>query len=267
LLTGIPIVYAAPRGGSELMVQPKDRSNLIPFTSLSNVFKKSKEAGHTTTAVGWTHPYCRLMKNDLDHCSWQPVFQTVAGSVSREDKNLLRSMHDQIHAISPLNNRRLAMHAYLETLEDAKNALAKPEGLMLLHFPVPHGPPIYDRQKRKFSLTQFSQTRGYFDNLVLTDQTFGELRRFMEEDGAWNRSVVIVSSDHPWRSAELYDGRSDPYVPFFLKMPEQSRGQLIDAEFETVQTADLVLAILRDKIRSSSDAITWIREHSRPHPN
>jgi len=261
LITGKLLTNISLRGASELVVTPKGSTVPVEFQTLPNVFSRAKKAGFQTTVVGWYHPYCRLL-NGLDCCSWRPVFQTVTGQVAAEDKSFAGAMLDQLAAISPLNRRRLAIDAYRRILEDSKKAVARASGLIFLHFPIPHAPVIYNRAQGKLTTLMASNIQGYVDNLALADRTLSELRQVMEESGTWKRSAVIVSSDHIWRDASSYDGRNDPYIPFLVKIPGQSVGVDVDAEFQTIHTEELVLAILNGEITDNAAVAMWIQTHA-----
>jgi len=186
----------------------------------------------------------------------------VTGQVAAEDKSFAGAMLDQLAAISPLNRRRLAIDAYRRILEDSKNAVAHASGLIFLHFPIPHAPVIYNRARGKLTTTVVSNIQGYIDNLALADRTLAELRQVMEENGTWQRSAVIVSSDHIWRDASSYDGRHDPYIPFLVKMPGQSAASDVDVEFQTIHTEELALAILNGEISDNAAVAMWIQTHA-----
>jgi hypothetical protein len=91
---------------------------------------------------------------------------------------------------------------YIEGLKRIaqESATAAADGalsLVMVHFPAPHWPCMYDRRKKDFT---FEGGCNYFDNLELVDRTFGDLRRSMERAGLWEDTVVLVSSDHWWRT-------------------------------------------------------------------
>ncbi|PWT89113.1 MAG: hypothetical protein C5B54_09495 [Acidobacteria bacterium] len=258
LLTGVHLEDAKPGGISELTIYP-NYSTPEPLTKLPNVFMRVKAGGFRTTVAGWYHPYCRLFSAALDQCSWRPVYQSVTGQVSFEDKNFFKSMSDELRAISPLNRRRLHIDAYNRILADAKQAATQPSGLIFLHFPIPHAPVIYNRKTQQLTTLMPSNITGYVDNLALCDRTLAELRNVMEQHGTWKSTTLIISSDHPWRDAANYEGKKYPYVPFLVKMPEQSGGIEISSDFHTIHTQELVLAVLQGKIHNATDAAEWIK--------
>jgi len=132
----------------------------------------------------------------------------------------------------------------------------------LLHFPVPHAPHVYNMKTGKFTRRN-SPIAAYVDSLALTDRTFGELRRSMEASGVWQNTTVLVSSDHPYREAALVDGRSDPRIPFILKMAGKNQGYQFAKPFNTVNSKDLLLAILKGKVNTSQEVADWLTKSSQ----
>ena len=116
-----------------------------------------------------------------------------------------------------------------------------------MHLPVPHAPHAYDRKTGTFTLGN-SPIAGYIDSLALLDRSVGELRRAMENAGVWDSTTVLFTSDHGYRDAEALDGKSDPRIPYILKLASQKEGVEYTQEFNTVLTADLLLGVLRGEI-------------------
>jgi hypothetical protein len=80
----------------------------------------------------------------------------------------------------------------------------------------------------------------------------------MTAAGLWDKTTVLVSSDHPNRTSMSVDGKSDPRVPFLLKMPSQTSGSIYHPELRTVVTKPLLEAILSRKITTPDEAIVWL---------
>ena len=63
---------------------------------------------------------------------------------------------------------------------------------VFLHLPVPHPPGIYDRQRH---LLRSGGT--YLDNMVLADDSLGELLQEIDATPSASQTTVIVSSGTP----------------------------------------------------------------------
>ena len=262
LITGRYIVKAQPATRSELNITYGDTNAPVGWSTQPTVFSRARELGFNTAVVGWFHPYSRLFASCLNFCTWYPY----PGHQANRDTTLLRSMITQIWSWSlELQERRLMIDHYRKSLEDSRGLVKDGRyGLVMLHLPGAHFPGIYNSTTGRLTLTSFSRTRGYFQNLQLTDKTMGILRRDMEQAGQWDRSWVIVSSDHWWRDARLYDGQLDYHIPFILKAPGRNPPITYSSPLNTVITKELILAILRKEVSTISEAVAWIDTHKPP---
>lgn len=253
LLTGRVVEDADVSGPHELLLTIKGEAEKLPWSKQENVFSRARSIGAETGVVGWYHPYCRILGASLTHCAWWPVYQT---SVGRADaSSFFGSVSDDFAAILPTNGRRLHIASYEQIIGDAVNALrVQKRGVLFLHLPVPHSPSIYDRGRGDFSIMEWSNVRGYVDNMALADRALGELRRAMD----WDAATVIASADHPWRQSKAYDGKKDPRVPFLVKLPGQKTRVDFGDPVQTVITQKLVLELLEDHISSLEALKSWL---------
>jgi hypothetical protein len=152
--------------------------------------------------------------------------------------------------------------------------------LVLLHFSIPHPPGIWDTKKETFTT---SPRPDYIDNLALADHMLGEARQALEQSGDWDRSTILVSADHPYRptswlemhlatpppqavpSAEMVRDTHriwQPYIPFLLKLPGQHTGVAYHREFNSILSANLLLAALQGKVHTPGQAVQWLDAHA-----
>jgi arylsulfatase A-like enzyme len=96
------------------------------------------------------------------------------------------------------------------------------------------------------------------DSLALLDRAVGEIRRSMENAGTWEATTVLFTSDHPYREARQLDGKSDPRIPYILKLASQKEGVEYTQPFNTVLTADLLMDVLRGEITGPASAMAWL---------
>ena len=104
------------------------------------------------------------------------------------------------------------------------------------------------------------------DNYALVDRALGEIRASMEAARLWNDSIVLVTSDHPyrdwlWGAPAQFDGHQIPHtrnsavytnVPVLLKLAGQNEEVVYDRRFNTLILKDLILSLLRGDIRTPS---------------
>ena len=86
------------------------------------------------------------------------------------------------------------------------------------------------------------------------------LRHAIEAAGLWDRTAVIISSDHGWRTSVWRGGPNwtsedervsrgpTMGVPFLLKLPGQTTEICYDKRFNTVVTSRIIGAILEGSL-------------------
>jgi hypothetical protein len=303
LILGRSISAVVPSQPDDLWITFRHHRKAVRWSRQPNVFSKARQLGFNTALIGWCHPYCRILNDSLTQCFWEPSSIEI-GDEYGSDPGILEGVLDSLERellvipylassgiIDPLAEvREQTIDAFLELRKRALEAVSRPElGLVLVHLPVPHPPGIYRRDQ---ALLTTDRKGDYLDNLALADRTLGELRGAMEAAGVWNTSAVLVSSDHPWRTAHwrannvwsaeesaACRGKEYSSVPFLLKLAGQQQGAVYDRPFNTVVTSDLILALLRGEISSAEQLAGWldqgriiVRLHgghrgARPAPN
>ena len=292
-ITGRLVSKAREIRPDELELRFPDSSERGGWSTYPNIFARARAEGYNTGLVGWYHPYCRLFNESLTTCTWYTgtaitdaekltVFQNMLFQL----RNVLQSLplwkrldtprrfDDQLFGKrdrTNLKTGRLDIHRAIRA--DALEIVVRPElGLTLIHFPIPHPPGIYDRRTGRFST---APEASYIDNLALTDKTFGELRRALEDARLWDSTNIIVTSDHwlrydvlntvsGWLAPEdhaLIGGTKSHRVPFILKLAGQTEGFRYDSTFNTVVTHDLILALLKGELSQPQQIVKWLDEH------
>jgi hypothetical protein len=255
LLVGQRLLSVEPETEADFTAVPDPQPAPTLSRTTTNVFRRARAGHHDTWVVGWALPYCRTWAEDLSGCECEPAFTSVLG----RSQTIGGSLLDQVNAMSPFNRRRLAVEAYRNVMAAAGRRLRSSRaGLILVHLPVPHPPPIYDPRRNALTPWMTSSVPGYLGNLRLADRTLGDLRRLMEEDGAWDRTTVLVMADHPWRESRRFDGIADRRIPFILKFAGQRHGLAYAAPVDTARTSALLLAILDDRLREPTEAAQWL---------
>jgi hypothetical protein len=286
LFTGRLVARTEPRGSDELLMWYGDRKGNIdeqprPWTAEPGIFAHARGSA----LIGWFHPYCRVLRGP-SQCTWQDG-PLLLGAV-RRDATVAQAMWDQAEStldtwfglarlgLLPNRLRREReedVRDYQALFEAGKRAAVDPaHGFVVIHLPVPHPVGFYDRARGEFRL---DGAPSYLDNLVLADRTLGELRTAMEQAGMWERTTIIVTSDHWWRAdfwrrqpgwtpedEAAYDGRLDHRVPLLLRFPFQSLPLVIARPLNTVLLHDLTLAILSGEIADAPAAARWLEAHA-----
>jgi hypothetical protein len=274
LLLGRPVVamrkpYADPPSYRSTPDGPWQR-----FNQDDTIFADARSLGWTTGVAGWYNPYCRLLHNVLDRCSWQYAepgrADLTAGLVSTSSvsKNLLALLpsHGKIdsllHRPAPVRTERHRSD-YTGVMAQAEDILRDSRiRFVFLHLPVPHPPGIFDRRLHKLS------DRGtYLDNLALADQTLGELRSILQATPAADNTTLILSSDHSWRtfmwqgtedwSAEgtraTDGGHFDKRPVLMVHLPRSDSGQVIAKPLNLLVVHSILDALLHGQVHTPAD--------------
>jgi hypothetical protein len=249
-------------GARELLIKYHGGTGEVPWSSQPSVFSQARALGANTALLEWYHPTCRVL-NGLSYCNWWPMamqHNSMGGSFWQILPNQTRSLFET--NLFSLFGRSLTAEqqtgVYRAMIGEAERLSVDREfGFTLVHLPVPHAPHAYNRKTGTFTLGN-SPIAGYVDSLALLDRTVGELRRTMEDAGIWDSTTVVFTSDHGYRDSEALDGKSDPRVPFILKLASQNDGCVYAPEFNTVLTADLLIGVLRGDIVDQASAAAWL---------
>jgi hypothetical protein len=243
---------------------------------MPNVFDSARDLGLNTALVGWFHPYGRLLNQSLTRCYWTPGWLHAGIEERSNPQPLVDAMWDRLHlqfadlpVIGHLPGLFPGIYQRQEKIERfswlrhrALEMVSDPTiGLVFIHLPIPHPPAIYSRTSGTFT----PQGRiGYLDSVALVDRTLGELRRTMERSGLWERTAVLVSADHGWRThlwrgdaewtsdEEAASHQNTSGVPFVVKLPGQTSGVVYSKPFNTILTRRLITVILNGQLRDPS---------------
>jgi hypothetical protein len=256
LISGRRITSISIANSSDMTLVPADTGWVTNWSELPSVFASARKLGVNTALVGWYLPYSRVLGGDLNYCAWHPnpAFQpararTFGAAMLRE----IATCSSQPHIRS--DTVRLYLDTMTESLSLVTNATY---GLILLHLFPPHAPYLYLPDKKQFTIWAVPGAQGYFNNLQLADRSLGELRRAMETSGEWDKTWLIVSADHSWRTSYVYDGQRDYRVPYLVKPPGAGEPMNYSRQFNTVLTHDLILAILRGEVANQQNTADWL---------
>ncbi len=257
------VEHVRHEGARELLVAYYgDSRGEVPWSAQPSVFDRARALGVNTALLEWYHPTCRVL-NGLGYCDWWPMamqhnsmgdtFWQILPNQTRSlfETNLLSVFGRSLSAVQQEGVYRAIMRQ-AERLSVDRNF-----GFTLVHLPIPHAPHAYDRRTGTFTLRN-SPIAGYNDSLALLDRTVGELRRTMEKSGVWDCTTVLFTSDHGYRESEALDGKTDPRIPYILKLASQREAVPYSPGFDTMLTADLLLSVLRGEITDSGSAKAWL---------
>jgi hypothetical protein len=261
LLVGNRVVRTTVVNQDTLLLHFKEAEDGQSFSSVSNLFSEARQAGKTLSIAGTYHPYCRLFRGLYKDCyqDWrkEPHWQSPHRLV---DDLWLRIQSVFLEAIPYPPYTIEAIWRYHVVLQHTKEMLARFDvDLIYLHIMLPHKPIIFNGQTGQMTPWNYSPW-GYYDNLALTDQYWGELRRTLEQAGLWDKTTILITADHPWRKAKKYTGRSDARIPLLLKIANQQEAAVYKNEFPPTRVKDLVLRMLDRPMTDPRILTTWLNQ-------
>ncbi len=249
---------------SDLNCTLADTREKTTWSRMPSVFAEAQTLGVNTALIGWYHPYDRVLGDGLNYCEWYayPPFEPARALT------FTAAMRRQIACLAlPLHLHRIYIDVYQDSLRESLSLVTNATyGLILLHLSPPHLPGIYLPDKHELTPWGRSGKLGYFRNLALADFELGKLRQAMEASGEWDKTWLIISSDHSWGDADLYNGRHDTRVPFIVKPPGKNEAITYSPAFNTILTHDMILAILRNQITNQQDLVPWLDKNGKPLP-
>jgi hypothetical protein len=261
LLTGVDLTSIATLDAS------RATANGVPLHSIPTIFSAVHNLRENAAVDGWYLPYCRLYSADLAACSWHELESplsdiegTFAGSLAAQQQSLFEYGYVSVFRQS-LRARHRALMIQEMTGESRRYAADPALDFVFLHLPAPHGPHFYDRLSGTFT-RRAAGPPAYPDSLALADRMLGDIRDAMTGAGLWEKTTVLVSSDHRDRASAAVDGKTDPRVPFILKLAGETSTLPYDAPLRTILSKPLLEAILTGQVASPELAVSWLDAHS-----
>jgi hypothetical protein len=293
LMSGIPIdKIHSFADGKNLIIHRSKEKRWAKFDQHETVFQDALNAGYITAVTGWYNPYCRILSDVLDRCTW--VMNGLVENKSMPRASILRNilqpiltsflLLDRLHTFFTHEPKAVDFYAalhiadYQELSASADRTLEDPSAnFILLHMPVPHPGGIYNRTTRNFAI----ENSSYIDNLALADSYLSHVRSLLESRGQWDSSVVVVMGDHSWRTTSWSaapdwtheeqiasdGGVFDARPAYIVKAPFQKTGVRIDMPFPAVDTRLMLDAFLHRQITSAETLYTWVERLNKNYPN
>lgn len=240
-----PDVYLTYEGSRGNSLWSKERT----------LFSKLGELKVHTALLGWYHAYCTILGKNIDVCERRSHFR-YSESVFKNIPDILENALYGKWVISLFRDGAEDLAA-----EAVELASVPSLDFVFIHLPVPHSPWIYDAKIGHTVLLRSQSPEGYFDNVAYADRILGQIRNRMEEKKIWDKTTLILSTDHSWRSSDQFDGIRDKRIPFFVKMPD-AKNIPLKGPFHTRKTGDLVLDVFTKKIMTSGDVAKWLQKAS-----
>jgi hypothetical protein len=241
LLTGKRVLDARAISDSDLMLRWADGSE-SPWSAAPGLFSESRQLGARAAVAGYFHPYCRLFRSALDQCSSLSSLEFAYGGFPFLPLTLRAPWAERdalIHEQNGIKSQTRALDAATDPSLD----------LVYLHLPMPRPPGLSAAVFGKYS------EAAYLSNARVADEFFARLRLRLESVGLWEKTAVLLTSDHGYRDfpEALRDrGGFSQYlqVPFLVKLAGPSSPATFAVPFSTLALKEVGLGLLSGKIDS-----------------
>ncbi len=289
LMLGEPVDTVRGRADGLLRIHNRATNRWESFDQHQTVFQDALDAGYRTGVAGWYMPYCRILPEVLDQCTWSYRERskggmrpqgTLAENAVRPFADALRSAEDVVERSLRLKPGRhegavstgASAHAedYRGLMLAADRLLLDPSvGFVLLHLPIPHLEGIYNRRTAEIA----SGPSTYLDNLALADRALGHMRGVLEQTGQWDSTVLVVMGDHSWRTS-LYEpdpakwrteedkashgGAFDDRPLYAVKLAGQHEAARMEGPYPAVDTRRMLDQMMTGKLKSSNELSAWV---------
>jgi hypothetical protein len=266
LLTGLVVA-------DELLPSPNDFTLLLPdgkqqsFRQTTTIFGEAEDMGVKTAVLGYYIPYGRLLGDETSYCrwwQWGDYFDSESPWYASLPTQILMTLGKPVSAGDQVSRQ---IRGHKQEVEEAIKLVGNSDyGLVYTHFFPPHQPAMYNARTGQFDPRMPAKENGYFDSLALVDLTLGQLRREMERAGTWDKTLVIVTSDHSWRYARDFGQPVHRRIPFLLHFPGQTGRLKGDDPINTLLTHDALVAYLKGDVSDPTKFQSWTNTWMKTAP-
>jgi len=249
------------------LVQTEDAPHWTRFDANSSLFGLAKQAGVTTSIVGWYVAYCPIFAGVATECYWSNDDAQDRGPTSLDAsfaENVwfpLRILGEQyiVPAKAWADVADWNAEGHIASVKDVSQhalaALANSQAdLIYLHLPTPHPPSFWNRRTGTFA------TGGsYLDSLDYSDRLLGQILDLLASQPRWQATTLLVQGDHSWRtqmwrpvpgwSAEderiSHGGEWDPRPVLLIHTPGQQSPATVAAATSLMYVHDFVAEQIR----------------------
>jgi len=256
-----------PRNDVALWVEG---DSAVPSTRLPNIFTVPEARGYQTSLIGFYFPYRALLGEQVDHI----IHEAYVPKGQRLSRRLLLVTARNLSFLSDPFSRHLWRRWNVPSVSEnwvfinqawrgfvremIRNADANT--FAMVHWPVPHGPWVlnedgsyhgpFKRSRLKATPAEYQRHLAYVDLLV------GEAMAGLDSVGLLDRALLIVTSDHSWKSDPDTAIRSAPeariWVPLIVKLPYQTVGHRVPDRFCLGQLGALLQRVMDTTLTARS---------------
>lgn len=274
LLTGRPVRSLHTLPGSDLALEFVDTpQKSSPWSQVEDLPMRASKLGFRGCFINHYHRFgeaylanrpgfeVERFPFDPDWRSRAEEYSHLGTAIRSQWSALLHALPGTAHFTGTKRHLEHAPAVYKHHLGALDQAVrSRRFDLVIVHWPIPHAPVIADPEGHL--LAQGVQGRPLLENLRLVDRTVAHLRTLLMEEGLWDRSTIILTSDHYQRPAsdprqtrpQPEPGIPQPFhrVPLLIKLPHQTSPSVVDEPVNVVLATRLVDALLKAPAKPES---------------
>ena len=258
-------------------------SSRRPTWEVPDLFDRVRKLGYRSTLFGYYLPYRALLGPDgadrVVSYSHTPKRKSWIGQVGLMLESELQYFTDPISQwVWPKLFTKLNSEFWRDNTFALRDGLiheiqaAPDRTLIVAHLPVPHFPYIWNPNgtyrgpfKRKMG---DGTPEDYYRNVRFTDTVLGQIVDALQRAGRFDRSLLIITSDHSWRaeqdSAILAQPDATRRVPLVIKWPGQTEPLLSDQPFCNAEIGSVIEAALATPQPTLTDSLWRGLARERP---
>ncbi len=233
-----------------------------PAREIPSLLDMAERYGYRSVLLGYYLPYRELLgdEGDLVRSYVQyPKGRGVPGAVGHGLIQNVQYWSDPLSQLlwEPLYNRLYSEHwrdVNRSLPADLRAELQRLRGgtFVFSHQPMPHGPFVFNRDGSYRGPFRGRREEGtaeqYEEHLRFADRVLGQFIEALERSGQFDRTLLVVTSDHAWRHDPAVRISDTPLahqrVPLLVKWPGQREGLVVDHPFCTARLAPLLEAVM-----------------------
>lgn len=227
----------------DTLYEVRSTGEVIPFDAAAptGLFAAARRLGFRNELVGYYLPYCDLLGSQLDVCRTFSFYNraTVQPWSPLNPISTTLILWPRQSPFGLLKNPMFARHQR-QIVDATADFVARPMSagtFRFVHFSIPHLPFVFDAEGYDPPLDplRVAPDTAYRAQLRYTDRLVGELLTRLEKSGTFERTTVVVFSDHGFRFGGR--DRTPRHVPFIVKLA----GNAPPATVEDVEQAEVLL--------------------------
>jgi hypothetical protein len=240
----------------------KQGDSTVPSAKVPSIFAAARARGYRTSLIGFYFPYRTVLGDQVEQIvnqAYAPkgerLRQRVAWVLARNLQFLAdplsRLLWEQWYSSTISENWVHVNHAWRVAVRDLVRR-SDANTFAMIHWPLPHGPYVLNEDGTYHGRFKRGRMEGmpadYERHLAFLDLVLGEAVAELDSAGLLDRALVIVTSDHSWKTEPDSSLRAAPgartWVPLIVKLPHQAAGYRVPERFCLGQLGALLQRVM-----------------------